>query len=107
MDLKELNIEKIDAICRSHYVARLCIFGSAASGNMKKNSDVDVLVKFSDMDLYYYLENLLSLKTELEKIFNRPVDILEEQALNNPYLKNSIDRNKILIYGRKDTQMAI
>jgi predicted nucleotidyltransferase len=107
MDLKQNDIEKIYSICNSHHVERFHIFGSAASGNLKKNSDVDVLVQFSDIDLYYYFENLLSLKEELEKLFNRPVDILEEQALKNPYLKKSIDRNKILLYERKDTQMAL
>lgn len=107
MDLKQNDIDKINAICSSHHVERLHVFGSAASGKLNKNSDIDVLVKFSDMDLYHYFDNLLSLKEELEKIFNRPVDILEEQALKNPYLKRSIYRNKILVYGRKDTQMAL
>ena len=107
MDLKQNDIDKIESICKSHNVERLYIFGSAAAGRMNKNSDIDVLVKFNDMNLYYYLENLLSFKEELEKLFNRPVDILEEQALKNPYLRRSIDRNKILVYGRKDTQMAI
>lgn len=107
MDLKQNIIDKINSICSSHHVERLHIFGSAASGKMNKNSDIDVLVKFSDMDLFHYFENLLLLKEELEKLFNRPVDILEEQALKNPYLKKAIDRNKILIYGRKDTQMAV
>ena len=107
MNLQKHEIEKIESICSKHKVERLYIFGSAASGKMKENSDIDFLVKFSDMDLYYYFENLLSLKSELEELFNRQVDILEEQALKNPYLKKSIDRNKILVYGRKDTQMAI
>lgn len=107
MDLKQNDIDKINSICSSHHVERLHIFGSAASGKLNKNSDIDVLVKFTDMDLYHYFENLLFLKEKLEKLFNRPVDILEEQALKNPYLKKSIDRNKILVYGRKDTQMAV
>jgi len=107
MNLQKHEIEKIESICRKHNVEWLYIFGSAASGKMKKNSDIDFLVKFSDMDLYYYFENLLSLKSELETLFNRRVDILEEQALKNPYLKKSIDRKKVLVYGRKDTQMAI
>jgi hypothetical protein len=73
---------------------------------MNKNSDVDILVKFTDMNLYHYFDNLLSLKDSLESIFNRPVDLLEEQAIKNPYLKNSIDNNKKLLYGRESSQMA-
>lgn len=107
MDLKQEDIAKIESICKLHNVNRLYIFGSAASGRMNQDSDIDVLVKFNEMNLYYYFENLMSLKDELETLFNRPVDILEEQALKNPYLKRSIDRNKILIYGREDSQMAV
>mgnify|MGYP006295976825 CR=1 FL=1 len=107
MDLNSKDIAQIESLCKSHNVERLHLFGSAASGKMNQKSDVDVLVRFNEMDLYYYFENLMSLKEKLENLFNRPVDILEEQALNNPYLKQSIERNKILIYGRKDSQMAL
>ena len=99
MILNKENSKIINATCKFHLVERMYMFGSAASGTMKKNSDVDILVKFNEMDLYYYFDNLLSLKEKLELIFKRPVDLLEEQAVNNPFLKRSIDRNKILIYG--------
>ncbi len=98
--------ERINSACKIHFVETMYLFGSAASGNMNKNSDVDILVKFTDMNLYHYFDNLLSLKDSLESIFNRPVDLLEEQAIKNPYLKNSIDNNKKLLYGRESSQMA-
>lgn len=99
MILKKANTEKLKTICKSHLVTKMYMFGSAASSTMKKNSDVDILVNFAEMDLYNYFDNLLSLKEKLELIFKKPVDLLEEQAVNNPFLKRSIDRNKILIYG--------
>lgn len=99
MILNKKNSEKLKTTCKSHLVSKMYMFGSAASGTMKKNSDVDILVDFAEMDLYNYFENLLSLKDKLENIFKRPVDLLEEKALKNPYLKRSIDRNKVLIYG--------
>ena len=106
MVISEENRELINLTCQKHLVERLFIFGSAATGKMNKNSDVDILVKFAKMDLYNYFNNLLSLKENLENIFNRTVDLLEEQSVRNPYLKRSIDRNKILIYGRENSQMA-
>lgn len=106
MILKKENIKKINSACKIHLVEKMYMFGSMVSGKMNKDSDVDILVKFADMDPYNYFDNLLSLKENLESIFKRPVDLLEEQAVKNPYLKRSIDRNKILIYGRKDSQMA-
>ena len=99
MVLNKENTEALKTTCKIHLVSKMYMFGSAASGTMKKNSDVDILVDFAEMDLYDYFENLLSLKEKLENIFKRPVDILEEKALKNPYLKRSIDRNKVLIYG--------
>ncbi|MCF6356260.1 MAG: nucleotidyltransferase domain-containing protein [Draconibacterium sp.] len=99
MILSKENSEIINTTCKSHSVEKMYMFGSAASGTIKKNSDVDILVKFNKMDLYYYFDNLLSLIEKLELIFKRPVDLLEEQAVNNPFLKRSIDKNKILIYG--------
>ncbi|KAF0235885.1 MAG: hypothetical protein FD181_3192 [Prolixibacteraceae bacterium] len=102
---KEIG-DLINSTCKSHFVDKMYIFGSAVSGNLRANSDIDILVKFTEMNLYNYFNNLLSLKSSLEAIFNRPVDLLEEQAVKNPYLKRSIDNNKKLIYGRENTQMA-
>ena len=39
-------------------------------------------------------------KFQLEDIFNRPVDLLEDKALKNPFLKRQIDNTKVLVYGR-------
>ena len=39
------------------------------------------------------------IRDSLEDLFNRKIDLLEEKALKNPYLKKSIDTSKELIYG--------
>jgi predicted nucleotidyltransferase len=39
------------------------------------------------------------LKNELESLFNRQVDLMEEQAIRNPYFKREVDKEKQLIYG--------
>ena len=46
-----------------------------------------------------YADNYFDLKEELEAIFNRPVDLLEEKAIQNPFFKKQIDFEKVLIYG--------
>ncbi len=53
-------------------VKQLGLFGSAARGNMRKNSDVDVVVKFDKTTYRRYL----GLKTLLEDILGRDVDLL-------------------------------
>jgi hypothetical protein len=46
-----------------------------------------------------YADNYFDLKEQLESIFNRPIDLLEEQAIKNPFFKKEIDKEKLLIYG--------
>lgn len=90
---------QIDEACRNHQVKTMYVFGSALSDAMNENSDVDLLVRFKPFDLALYFENYMSLKETLKKVFNREVDLLEEQTLKNPFLIRSIERNKELIYG--------
>lgn len=93
--LKKILID----LCESHYVDKMYLFGSASTDNLKENSDIDFLVKFKNFDLAKYFENYISLKENLSKLFNRNIDLVEEQAIKNPILVNSINKSKELIYG--------
>ena len=99
MNIVESNIDTIRKLCQKHHVAKLYLFGSLQKGNRKETSDVDLLVKFGNIDLYHYFDNYLDLKNSLESLFKKPVDLVEEQTVKNPVLKSSIDRSKKLIYG--------
>lgn len=99
MKLIESNIDKIIELCRLHKVSKLFAFGSVLSKNFKQSSDIDLLVDFEEMDVLDYADNYFNLKSALEAILKRPIDLLEQQAVKNPYLKQSIDANKQLIYG--------
>ena len=98
MTIVDKNIDKIRALCDKHKVARLFVFGSVLTDNFNKSSDIDLLVDFSGVDLYDYADNYFDLKKSLEDLLNRQIDLLEEKALKNPYLKETIDSSKILIY---------
>jgi len=45
-----------------------------------------------------YADNYFDLKERLESLLDRPVDLLEESAIRNPFLKKQIDSEKKLIY---------
>ncbi|MBC8484588.1 MAG: nucleotidyltransferase domain-containing protein [Bacteroidetes bacterium] len=107
MNIVEQNVEQVRNICRDHKVERMYVFGSVLTRKFNEKSDIDFLVKFGEVDLFYYFDNLLSLKENLENLLHKEVDILEEQALKNPYLKKSIDNNKVLIYGRETSEMVV
>ena len=87
-------------LCQQHKIASLYLFGSANTEQFDNDSDIDLLVTFSDMDLFDYFDNYMELKENLESIFDRRIDLIEEKTVKNPVLRRSIDRNKTLIYGR-------
>lgn len=97
----DLNKDKLIELCEKHKVQELYFFGSILTDKFDKNSDVDILIQFFQMDLLDYFDNYMELKEELEKLFQRPVDLLENQAIKNPVLRKVIDREKSLVYERK------
>ena len=99
MSIIEKKLDKIRDLCDKHKVARLFVFGSVLTDNFKKSSDIDLLVDFSGVDLYDYADNYFDFKTSLEKLLKRKIDLLEDKAVINPYLRKSIDASKRLIYG--------
>jgi len=99
MNLIERNMDKISDLCSRHKVRQLFVFGSILTDSFKKDSDIDLVVDFQGVELYEYADNYFDLKDSLEKIFKRDVDLLEETAIKNPYLRQSIDSSKQLIYG--------
>ena len=99
MSIVENNMERIKDLCYRHKVSRLFLFGSILSDKFKKNSDIDFLVDFSEVDIYDYADNYFSLKKSLVKLLKRQIDLLENKAIKNPYLRQSIDSSKKIIYG--------
>ncbi|ALO17242.1 Nucleotidyltransferase domain protein [Salinivirga cyanobacteriivorans] len=91
-------MDKIRKLCEQHYVSQLSVFGSILTDKFTKNSDIDLLVDFSNIDLQNYADNYFSLKQALEEIFRRQVDLLEDKAIRNPYLRQSIEASKRLLY---------
>lgn len=100
MSVIDRNIEKIRALCNKHNVSKLFVFGSVLTDKYRQSSDIDFIVDFSEIDIYDYADNYFNLKRSLEDLLNRQVDLLEEKAIKNPYLRQTIDSSKKLIYGQ-------
>jgi len=96
--IKEKYSEFID-LCRSHKIDKMYAFGSSITDHFDPHtSDVDVVVKIDIDNPADRGEALLSLWDKLEALFNRKVDLLTEDSIQNPYLKLNINRTKKLIY---------
>lgn len=71
------KIEEIKEEIKAKGVKKLGLFGSYAKGNQKKNSDIDILVKFENLNFNNYMELLFL----LEKIFRKKIDLVIEEDL--------------------------
>lgn len=77
----------------------MVIFGSAIRSDFDvRTSDIDIQVLFEQMDPAEHADAYFGLLEELETIFGRSVDLLEEQAIDNPYLKRTIETTGVLVY---------
>ena len=79
-------------------MSELFVFGSVLGDSFNEESDIDFVVDFSDVSLEDYADNYFDLKFSLERILKRDVDLLERKAIRNPYLLESIDSTKQLVY---------
>jgi predicted nucleotidyltransferase len=99
MNIIERNIEIIHDLCKKYKVRQMFVFGSVLTNRFRINSDIDFIVDFQGVDLYDYADNYFDLKNSLEHILERKVDLLEDKAIQNPFLRQSIDSSKKLVYG--------
>jgi len=89
--------KKISQFCLRWGVVEFSLFGSLLREDFRPDSDVDVLVTFS-REAQISLFDLVQMKIDLEKIFHRPVDVIEKDALENPFRKREILRTAQVVY---------
>jgi predicted nucleotidyltransferase len=90
--------KEINELCVNHKVKNLYAFGSVLNENFNSTSDIDLIVDFKDVDLEDYADNYFDFKFSLQEIFNRSIDLLEEQSIKNPYFKQVVNQTKELVY---------
>ena len=93
----EAMTQTIAEFFKTQPVLKAWLFGSFARGEDTPLSDVDLLVQY-DEDGVSLLKHAAMI-CDLEKILDRPVDIVPEKALR-PRVRESINQDKKLIYER-------
>jgi predicted nucleotidyltransferase len=92
-------------LCRRFDVERLELFGSAATGSFQSaSSDLDFILRFSSASAGSYLDRYLDFAEALEQLFQRPVDLLTERAIRNPYFRRSVEATRQPIYEQRDEE---
>ena len=95
--LVENRLADLRRLCAEHNIRRLHLFGSAAAGDFTDQCDLDFLVEFKPKayeSTWFYIDVLL----ELQKMFDRQIDLLDPEALDNPFLAKTVNETKIVLY---------
>ncbi len=71
-----------------YHVIRIGLFGSMAYGGASEKSDIDIIIEFEENTSGLF-EIKQQLKTEIQKVFDRPVDICREKYIK-PFLRDRI-----------------
>ena len=91
----EVSLESVAAICSRYRIRELAVFGSAARGDMRPGSDVDILVEF-EPGTHPGL-GFIQLEEELSELFGRHVD-LSGKSLLKPLVRPSVLREAVVLY---------
>ena len=93
------HLDGIAAICRHFGVRRLDVVGSAAreADFDPAHSDADFLIEFAP-DAPPDLHRFFGAKAELEQLLGRAVDLVERDAVRNPYVRAAMEQNRQSVY---------
>ena len=85
-EFKKVNTDK-------YGIMSLGIFGSYARSEANSDSDLDIVVEISNIDMFL----LVHMKDELETLFNTKIDIVRYRKRMNKYLKSHIDEEAVYV----------
>jgi uncharacterized protein len=92
-----LPLAAIEDLCRKWKIQELGLFGSVLREDFSPNSDVDVLVTF-DPEAPWSAWDLIGLREELEALLGRKVDLVEKDAVRNPFRRREILKSHQVVY---------
>lgn len=92
---REEIYKKIASVLKEQGAKKIAVFGSYAKGEEKPESDIDIIVEFSEKKS---LLELVRIERELSEILCKKVDLLTEKSIS-PYLIDEIKEEMEVIYG--------
>jgi len=99
MNLHSIDIseERLREFCRRWQITELALFGSILREDFGPESDIDVLVTFRP-EAAWSLWDLFDMREELQELFGREVDLIEKEALRNPFRRHEILKSYKVVY---------
>lgn len=92
-----IDRDRIAAFCAKWKIKEFSFFGSVITPDFRPDSDVDVLVTFQP-EAPWSLWEWIDMIDELKEMFGREVDLVEEDAIRNPFRRHSILSSKQVIH---------
>ncbi len=96
----EVPDKALQRICRKWKIHRLELFGSARTGRLGPDSDIDLLAEF-DADEQWSLMDLARAQEEFSLLFGRKVDLVDRKNLErsaNPIRRDAILNSAEVVY---------
>lgn len=88
----------LEELAKRYHIQKLVLFGSAARGELKADSDIDLLVEFESGEAPS-LGGMLDVQEAFVALFGgRTVDLATPSILNNPYRRRAIEKNMEELY---------
>jgi len=106
--LVESKLAQVHAQCEKYHVARLELFGSATTDAWDPTaSDLDFLVTFSQPPAGMLgFDQYIDLMMDLEQLYLRRIDLVEEKAVRNPYFLSLVGKQRTQLYERTSQSTA-
>lgn len=90
---------ELSALAQRHGVARLDVFGSAAAGSFDDaGSDIDFVVSFVEQPPGGVANAYFGLLEDLQELFGRPIDLIVDRSIRNPWFRQSVDASRRTVY---------
>ena len=94
---RDIPVKKIEAFCNKWSVSRFSLFGSFLREDFRPDSDIDVLVAFEE-GADWGMRDWLRMIDELQAIFKRRIDLVEEGTIRNPFRLKAIMTEREIVY---------
>lgn len=98
-EMTEQQKQTLTELCRRFEVKRLDLFGSATTADFKPEvSDLDFVVEFVPQGWEGASDRYFGLLWALEDLYGRKIDLIEEEAIRNPYFRRGVEETRRLLY---------
>lgn len=105
-DIQQLE-ELVSPACQQFGVRELSLFGSQVRGDAHAESDFDFVVTFDRSKDGRLSDRFFGLLFYLEDHLSAQIDLLEQDAIRNPYLKEAIEEEKKILYGPRAEEATV